>query len=230
HRLGDAGLLRAIHARAASPLEERDPREAREGRDGFRVLEALGLADERDRVALRAAAEAVVEALLPVDVAGPRLLRVERAEPFPGAPRLLQRRCRADERDEVGRREDVALDVVGDVVRRHVSRLAIVTAFPPSRASPGRCETTPGCSERNSLTAAASRPVPCPWTIRSAPFPARSASLIALSTSGSAASTRSPTMTSSAVATGPSLPRGGAAGFGAGAARRGSGGAGADST
>ena len=91
-RLGGARLLRPVGAGAGAAERERDPRATGEVGDRLRELELLGLADEGDRVPLRPAAEAVVEALVRVDVERRRLLAVERAEPLPGVPRLLQRR------------------------------------------------------------------------------------------------------------------------------------------
>ena len=68
--------------------------------DGLGEGELLGFADERDRVARLAAAEALVEALVHIDVEGGRLLAVERAEALqPRAARLAQG---DDARDHVG--------------------------------------------------------------------------------------------------------------------------------
>ena len=116
-RLGGARVAPAVGPGPVPPNRQRDAREAREVGDGLRKIHAFGLAHERDRVALRPAAEAVVEALVRVDVEGRRLLAVERAQTLPRLPHLLQRRRGADQRDEVRRVQDVALDVVVDVVR-----------------------------------------------------------------------------------------------------------------
>ena len=115
-----ASAARVSFARSAREPERRVgsgiPRAAREVGDRLGELELLGLANERDRVALGSAAEAVVETLVGVDVERGGLLAVERAEPLPGVARLLQPGDGTDERDEVGRREDVVLEVVGDLV------------------------------------------------------------------------------------------------------------------
>ena len=66
-------------------------------------VEALRVADERDRVAARAAAEAVVEALHRVDREARRALLVERAAAGHAPADLAQRRAVLDDRDEVGR-------------------------------------------------------------------------------------------------------------------------------
>ena len=115
-RLGRPRLFPAVHARAAPAHRERDAGEAREVGDGLGKLEALGLSHERDRVALGAASEAVIEALVGMHVKGRGLLAVERAQALPRAAGLLERRRGADQLDEVRRREDVVLDVVRDVV------------------------------------------------------------------------------------------------------------------
>ena len=115
-RLRRTRLLAAIHTRAAPPHRKRDAREPGQIRDRVREFEALGLPDERDRVPLRAAAEAVIETLVGMHVERRAFFGVERAQALPGAAGLLERGHRADELDEIRRGEDVALDVVRDVV------------------------------------------------------------------------------------------------------------------
>jgi hypothetical protein len=64
-------------------------------------VELLGLAHERDHVALRAAAEAVVELLERIDGEARRPLLVEGAAAYVPRPRLPQLRAPADHRDDV---------------------------------------------------------------------------------------------------------------------------------
>ena len=118
--------LAPVLARTA-PLapRDRDAEPAGERLDGLGEVEPVDLPDEVDDVAARAAAEAVVQALVAVDGEGRRPLVVERAEPLPGAPGLLQARVIADDLDDVGGRaklgEDAVVDVEvvhGGVVRR----------------------------------------------------------------------------------------------------------------
>ena len=79
---------------------ERDVEALGEELDGADEVELLGLAHERDRVAARAAAEAVVDALLGVDREARRPLLVERAAPRVAAADLAQRRAQRDDVDD----------------------------------------------------------------------------------------------------------------------------------
>ncbi|MEY9305624.1 hypothetical protein ABH977_000836 [Bradyrhizobium ottawaense] len=69
---------------------QRQARHAGEPLDGFREGQAVGLHHEADDVAVLARGEVVVKTLLVVDVEGRRLLLLERRQPLPLPPRLLQ--------------------------------------------------------------------------------------------------------------------------------------------
>ena len=70
---------------------------AREPLHRFRESEALRLHDKGEDVAMLAAREAMIEALLVIDGEGGRLLLVERAQPLPLAPGALQRHAAGDD-------------------------------------------------------------------------------------------------------------------------------------
>src|SRR5262249_49086595 len=70
--------------------------------DRAREVELLRLADERDHVALRAAAEAVVELVSWIDREARRAFFVKWTSPRVTRAGLLQRRPRGDDRDDVG--------------------------------------------------------------------------------------------------------------------------------
>ena len=94
-------LLAPVVARPARAPRDRDAEPRRERLDRLRELEPVHLAHEVDDVAAGAAAEAVVQPLVAVDGERRRALVVERAEPLPGAARLLQPGVLADDLDDV---------------------------------------------------------------------------------------------------------------------------------
>ena len=69
---------------------QRQAGHAGEPLDGFGKRQAVGLHHEADDVAVLAGGEVVVKTLLVVDVEGRRLLLLERRQPLPLPPRLLQ--------------------------------------------------------------------------------------------------------------------------------------------
>src|SRR5262249_47793681 len=96
-------LVAPVVARsAADALGNRDAEPAGERLDGLREIQAIDLPHEVDDVAARAAAEAVIKALLAIHGERRRAFVVERAETLPGAARLLQPRALADHLDDVG--------------------------------------------------------------------------------------------------------------------------------
>jgi hypothetical protein len=100
-RLGKE-LRREIHhvVQRAAPLlltrrirrhrRQRQARHIGESLHGLRERQAVGLHHEADDVAVLARGEVVVKALLVVDVEGRRLFLLERRQPLPLPPRLLQ--------------------------------------------------------------------------------------------------------------------------------------------
>ena len=78
---------RALLVASASQLRHRHAEPLRQHADGFGEADLLVQLHELDHVAADAAAEAVEEALLAVDVERRRLLAVERAQPLPGRAR-----------------------------------------------------------------------------------------------------------------------------------------------
>src|SRR5581483_4417300 len=96
---GRAGLL----LRRDLLVLERHPEAVGEPFDGADEVEPLRLADERDHVALRVAAEAVVAAARR-DREARRALLVERAAPDEPRALLAQRGALLDDRDQVGGR------------------------------------------------------------------------------------------------------------------------------
>ena len=144
-----------VVARAAAlAARDRHAEARREHLDGLREFQAVHLADEVDDVAARAAAEAVVEALVAVDGEGRRALVVERAEALPRAAGLLERRVVADDatmsRRAAQLREDVVVDV--EVGRGHVSCVESQSLLIAIRGSLRRCRL------RGRRPAAGSRP------------------------------------------------------------------------
>ncbi len=109
-RLGDRGdeaiAPRAILGHRLVVVPQGDAGTRRETFDGLDEIEMLDLADERDRVAVRLATEAVVPRELWVDVERRGLLGVERAEPEVAIADALEREVLAREGDEVGRVAD----------------------------------------------------------------------------------------------------------------------------
>src|SRR6266540_6260639 len=79
----------------------------REPFDRAREVELLGLANERDQVALRTTAEAVVELVDHVDREARRSLLVERTAAEVPRPGLTELSPRGNDRDHVGRRLDL---------------------------------------------------------------------------------------------------------------------------
>ena len=112
-------------------LRQRHPEALRE------LLHRVGKPDlvvqleELQHVAADAAAEAVEEALVAVDVERRRLLAVERAQPLVGGAGLLERDVVADHHDDVG----VVLQVVDELLReeRQGEGNSSPSARPPSR-------------------------------------------------------------------------------------------------
>ena len=84
-----------------------EPHHLRERFDGVRKLEIVVGHEKADRGAVRAAAEAVIEALRRAHGERRRLLAVERAEAFVVAAGALQRDARADDLDDVGAAEQL---------------------------------------------------------------------------------------------------------------------------
>ena len=103
-----AMLLGALRRRRGLLVLELHPEPVGQPLDRADEVEALGLAHEGDHVALRAAAEAVVELVDRVDREAGRALVVERAAArVPGAA-LAQSGALRDDLDDVGRRDRVA--------------------------------------------------------------------------------------------------------------------------
>ena len=82
--------------------------------DGLGKLEVVVRHQEADRRAVRAAAEAVVEALRRADRERRRLLAVKRAEAFVVAAGALQRDAGADHLDDVGSGDELVDEGFGD--------------------------------------------------------------------------------------------------------------------
>ena len=151
------------------------PKRDGERLDGLGEFEPVDLAHEVDDVAARAAAEAVVEALVAVHGEGGRALVVERAEPLPGAAGLLQRGVVADDLDDVRGAAQLGEDVVVDVevegrrsgsepsLSQFEDRRAVAAFAGVGRAGARRPSAWPRkCSRRPSRR----RPVPWPWMTR----------------------------------------------------------------
>src|SRR5581483_7593599 len=111
---------------------ELDAGALREDAHGVDEPDVLVLLQEAERVAARAAAEALEEAAVGVDVKRRRLLAVERAQPDEIVAALAQRDVRPDHLADVGAGQDLALDAVVDTHGTHVRR----AGCPPRRASP----------------------------------------------------------------------------------------------
>ena len=90
HRVEQDAASLASFVLAPLGVANRDAGLAREPLDGADEVEMLDLAHERDRVATDAAAEALEQAVLFVDVERAGLLRVERAQPDPSPPDPLE--------------------------------------------------------------------------------------------------------------------------------------------
>src|SRR5438067_61955 len=100
----------------------------------------LDLHDELDRVAARAAAEAMEHALVGIDAEAGRLLAVERAQPLEVSPRLLELDTTADDLRDV--------HAVAELLQLVVADHLIGGPAPPAPRSPGvlrRGSTRPGC-------------------------------------------------------------------------------------
>ena len=142
------------------------PKRLRQHPDGLGEADLLVQLDELDHVAADAAAEAVEEALLAVDVERRRLLAVERAQPFHVAPASLERHDVADHLHDVG----VQMQIVEEGLReqRSIKRssphpvsnrsqhftiysLSSTTVTPPPPCSSGAVWklATSGCDFRN---------------------------------------------------------------------------------
>src|SRR5262249_6448552 len=104
-------------SRSRAGLGDRDAGALREEPRGLEELDPLAHHHELERVAARAAAEAVEELLRLVDVEGRGLLVVERAEAAVLAAGFLEGDRLGDEGDDVDGRPDLA-DEVGSA-RRH---------------------------------------------------------------------------------------------------------------
>ena len=100
----------------------------REPLDRAGEVQLLGLAHERDDIALRAAAEAVVELLDGVHRKARRALLVERTPPDVSRPGLAQLRAAADDRDDVGCRLHLFDRRVLDQCHRYPSSATYVSA------------------------------------------------------------------------------------------------------
>src|SRR5439155_10191303 len=97
-------------------LRHRDPGLARQPLDRLDKIEIVGAHQKADRIAVRAAAKAVEEALVVDDVKGRRLLVVERAEP--GVLAALADKPHAPP-DEVGERNAAAQFIEKAGRKRH---------------------------------------------------------------------------------------------------------------
>jgi hypothetical protein len=115
--------------------------------------------DELEDVAADAAAEAVEEAALAIDVEGRRLLVVERTQALVGAADAAQRHRLLDDLDDVGLEAQVVEEALGK--ERHQSfSSTTVTPPPPWFGGAPAARTTCGCSARNAVRARRSWPVP----------------------------------------------------------------------
>ena len=115
-------------------------------------VQPLGLADELDRVAVRAAAEAVIEALLLVDAERGRLLRVERAQAHELAALAHELDPPPDHFGHAHARFQLVQEAL---VERHAPPLSLPSAAPSPPRSPWR---SPWCPR----TSPSARPSPCP--------------------------------------------------------------------
>ena len=107
--------LGGVHAAAIfSRLRNGQAETARQHPHRFGEAHFLVQLDELDHVAADAAAEAVEEALLAVDVERRRLLAVERAQPFPRRAGLPQRHNVPHDRHDVG----VKMKIVDEGLRK----------------------------------------------------------------------------------------------------------------
>ncbi len=172
---------------------------------GFRERPPLVLHEEGEYISSLAAAEAVEELAVGVDIKRRRLLGMKRAESDEIVPASTQRHILADHRDDVGGLFDLIFDDVvghGGVSVLIISRsalsvlirivagiaddasalayadfnLAIVTPSAPSFHWPRRLDSTRLSRARNSVTARRSMPSPLPWTMRTSCQPAKMAS------------------------------------------------------
>ena len=101
---------------------QREARHRRQPLDGFGKRDALGLHQERDDVAMLAGRKIVVKSLLVVDGERRRFFLLERRQPLPLPPRLLQLHAPADDFrnrkpgaqfiEELGRKAHGAISVV----------------------------------------------------------------------------------------------------------------------
>src|SRR5438132_2435546 len=125
--------------------------------------EALREREELEDVAAGAAAEAVKEPLVTIDVERRRLLAMKRAESLVALAGELERRDLRHEVDNVGRRSHLGDDGIIEIDECHQpSSTATVAPWPPSFSFPGRHDFTAGCLRRCSRTAFRSAPVPKP--------------------------------------------------------------------
>ena len=90
--------------------------------DRLRKREALRQREELEDVAAGAAAEAIEEALVAIDVKRRRLLAMKRAEAFVALAGELERRDLADEVDDVGRGAHLRDDAVVEIYVQFILR------------------------------------------------------------------------------------------------------------
>ena len=98
HDVVKALALHLLFPVLAGELGQGHPRFACEPLDGLGKGQPLGLHEEGEDVPVLSGGEAMVELLLVVHVEARRLLRVERRQPLPLPPRLLQPHALADDR------------------------------------------------------------------------------------------------------------------------------------
>src|SRR6266511_3359032 len=183
---------------AALPLGNRHPEATGQRLRRLREAHPLAQHQELEDVPALPAAEAVEDRGLGAHVEGRGLLLVERAEPLPGGPHLLEDHVLGDHAHDVRRAPDLLHD---PVAKRHPYSFSstTVTPPPPSPAPPAHQAATWGWPSRRAATALRSRPWPKPWITRTCRRSARAASSSSLSTRGSASSTVSPTRLTSVV-------------------------------
>src|SRR5262245_12614718 len=146
-------------------------------------LQAIVPAQELERVATRATAEAVEEVEFRVNGEGGRLFLVERAEPLPPLAGALERHDCPHEVHEIHAGPDLVQDLGGHFHRLALrpetargprccgspsdafdsSRVTTVAPAPPAAGSARRKRSTSGCPRRHPSTARRSAPVPLPW-------------------------------------------------------------------
>src|SRR5690349_10300540 len=104
--------------RLAAP-RQLDPDARRNMLDRFRKREALGEREKLEDVAAGAAAEAVEESFVAIDMKRRRLLAMKRTESFVALPGELERRDLADEVDDVRRTAHLRDHAVIEIYKGH---------------------------------------------------------------------------------------------------------------